>query len=132
MIVPNFASVNLLLKPYWLINITKILVAFKLKSGIENTAGGIKVGENDQPKELSNTNDGFIHDDNEGENFDDGKHCKTLSVVSMSSNERQSQNKTFTFHRIKNVSQANGRNVKQPKAQKTTKTSCQRVKWAHR
>ena len=67
---------NLLSKPYRLINITKIPVAFKLKSGIENISGGIKAGENDQPKELSNANNGFIHDDNEGENFDDGKHCK--------------------------------------------------------
>ena len=76
MIVRNFVSVNLLSKPYRLINITKIPVAFKLKSGIENISGGIKAGENDQPKELSNANNGFIHDDNEGENFDDGKHCK--------------------------------------------------------
>ena len=97
MIVRNFVSVNLLSKPYWLINITKIPVAFKLKSGIDDTSGGIKTGENDQPKELLNANNGFIHDENEGENFDDGKHCKTLSEVSMNSNERQSQNKTTLY-----------------------------------
>ena len=31
------------------------------------------------------------------------------------------QKPRFTFHRIKNVSRTNGRNVKQPKAQKTNK-----------
>ena len=85
-------------------------------SRIENTSGGIKAGENDQPEELSNTSNGFGHDDNEGKNSDDEKHCKALSEVSMNSNERQSQKQRFTFSRIKNVSRTNGRNVKQPKA----------------
>ena len=38
-----------------------------------------KTGENVQPEELSNSRNGFGHDDNEGENVDDEKHCKTLS-----------------------------------------------------
>ena len=50
----------------------KIPVAFKLKSEIENTSGGIKVGESDEePEELSNASNGFSYDDNEGENFND-------------------------------------------------------------
>ena len=64
-----------------------------LKSGKENTWEGIKAGENDQPEELSNAHNVFGHDDNEGENFDDKKHCKRLIGVSINSNERQSQNK---------------------------------------
>ena len=58
------------------------------KSGIENTSGEI-----DQPEELSNAGNGSGHEDNEGANFDDEKHCKTLSGVSINSNERQSQSK---------------------------------------
>ena len=98
------------------------------KSGIENTSRGIKAGENDQPKEVSNARSGFGHDNNEGKNFDDQKQCKTLSGVSMNSNERQSQNK----NRVLIFTGSNGRNFKQPKAQKTNKKSCQRVKRAHR
>ena len=69
-----------------------------LKSGIENTSGGIKAGENDQPEELSNARKGFGHDNNEGENFDDEKHCKTLSGVSINSHEKQEQNKNHALH----------------------------------
>ena len=49
--------------------------------GIVNGSGAIKAGENHQPQELSNTRNGFAHDDNEGKNFDDEKQCKTLSEV---------------------------------------------------
>ena len=52
-----------------------------------------KAGENDQPEVLSNVRNVFGHDDKEGENFDDEKHCKRLNGVSVNSNERQSQNK---------------------------------------
>ena len=48
---------------------------------IENTSGAIKAGENHQPEELSNTRNGFAHDDNEGKDFDDEKQCKTLSEM---------------------------------------------------
>ena len=41
-----------------------------LKSGIKNTSGAIKAGENYQPEELSNARNGFAHHDDEGENFD--------------------------------------------------------------
>ena len=64
-----------------------------LKSGIENTSGVIKAGENHQPEELLTARSGFAHDDNEGENFDDEKHCKTLSEVSINSNEKETQKK---------------------------------------
>ena len=60
---------------------------------MENTWGGIKAGKNDQPEQLSNAHEGFGHDDDESEKFDDKKHCKRLSGVSINSNERQSQNK---------------------------------------
>ena len=69
-----------------------------LKSGIENTWGGIKAGENNQPEELSNPPNGFGHDNNEGENFNDEKHSKGLSGVSINSNERQSQNKNCALN----------------------------------
>ena len=49
--------------------------------GIENTPRAIKAGENHQPEELSNTRNGFAHDDNEGKDFDDEKQCKTLSEM---------------------------------------------------
>ena len=58
----------------------------------------IKAGEKDQPEELSSArNDCNINDDNEGEKFDDEKHCKTLSGVLMNSNETQSQNKNRLY-----------------------------------
>ena len=57
--------------------------------GIENTSGGKEAGENDQFEELSNASNGFGgHDNNEGKNFDDEKHFKTLSEVSMDSNKK--------------------------------------------
>ena len=51
----------------------------------------MKAGENHQPAELSNARNGFANDDNQSENFNDDKHCKTLSEISVNSNERQSQ-----------------------------------------
>ena len=66
------------------------------KSGIENTSGGIKAGGNDQPEQPSNAQNG-INDDNEVENFGDGRHCKILTWVSANSNERQSQTKTTLY-----------------------------------
>ena len=68
-----------------------------IKSGIENTSGGIKAGENYQPEELSNACNGFSHDSNDGESFNDEKHCNTLIGVSINSNERQSQKKTALY-----------------------------------
>ena len=65
-----------------------------LKSGKENTSGGINPVESDQPEELSNARNVLGHDDKEGENFDDEKHSKRLSGVLINNNERQSQNKT--------------------------------------
>ena len=58
-----------------------------LKSRIKKTSEGTKTGENDQPEALSHARNGFGYDSNEGENFSDKKHCKTLSVVSINSNE---------------------------------------------
>ena len=52
-----------------------------------------KAGENDQPEVLSNARNVSGHDDKEGGNFDDEKHCKNLNGVSINSNERQPQNK---------------------------------------
>ena len=94
-----------------------------LKSGKENTLGGIKAGENDQLEKLSNVRNIFGHDNNEGEHFDVEKHCKTLSAVSINSSERQSQNKdrTLNFTGSKDISQTNGRNAKQPGDKKLTK-----------
>ena len=40
---------------------------------------------------MHNASNGFAHDDNKRENFGDEKHFKTLSEISISSNERQSQ-----------------------------------------
>ena len=89
---------------------------------MENTSGVIKTGENDQPEELQNALNGFGLDDNECENFDDEKHCETPNGVSINIIERPWQNKSsFTFRRIKIVSRTNGRNIKQPKAQKNSK-----------
>ena len=56
-----------------------------LKSGIENTSGGLKAGENNQPEELWN---GFGYGNKEGESFNDEKHCKTLGGISINSNNR--------------------------------------------
>ena len=69
-----------------------------LKSGTENTSGVIKTEKNDQLEKHSNARNGFDHDNNEGENFDDEKHCKTLIEKSINSNERQSQNKNLALH----------------------------------
>ena len=52
---------------------------------------------NDKPEELANAHNGFGHGNNEGKNIDDQKHCKTLSRVSMDSNESSRKKKT---HRI--------------------------------
>ena len=56
---------------------------------------------NDKPEELANAHNGFGHGNNEGKNIDDQKHCKTLSRVSMDSNEssrkkKNSQNCNFS------------------------------------
>ena len=69
-----------------------------LKSRIKNTWERIKAGENDQPEALSHARNGFGYDNNEGENFNDKKHCKTLSGVSINSNQMQSPNKNRALH----------------------------------
>ena len=71
-----------------------------LKSRIKNTSGGIKTRENDQPEELPNASNSLGQDDNKGEKFDDEKHCKTISGVSMNSNERLSQNENNALHSL--------------------------------
>ena len=48
---------------------------------------------NDKPEELANAHNGFGHGNNEGKNIDDQKHCKTLSRVSMDSNESSRKKK---------------------------------------
>ena len=74
-----------------------------LKSGIENTWGGIKArgikaGENDQLEEFLNASNGLGHDNNEGDDFDNEERFKTLSRVSINNNKRQSQNKNHSLH----------------------------------
>lgn len=71
----------------------KLWVTESFKFGIENTSVGIKTGENEKPEELSNARNTFGQDNNEGKNFDNEKHCKTLFGVPISSNEMQSHNK---------------------------------------
>ena len=83
------------------------------------------MGENYQSEELSNAHNGFSHGNNEGQSFNDKKHCKILQTAMKGIAKQKPR---FTFHRIKNVSRTSWRNVKQPKAQKTNK----RVKQAHR
>lgn len=84
---------------------------------------------NDKTEELANARNGFGHDNNEGKNIDDQKHCKTLSGLSMDSNESSRKKKSHVIsRRIKNVSRANWKNVKHPKAQTTNKKACQKVK----
>ena len=63
-------------------------IAESHKYGIENALEGIKAGENDQLEETSTESNSFgNYDDNEGENFDDEKYYRTLSDVSVNSNE---------------------------------------------
>ena len=84
---------------------------------------------NDKTEELANARNGFGHDNNEGKNIDDQKHCKTLSGLSMDSNESSRKKKSHVIsRRIKNVSRANWKNVKHLKAQTTNKKACQKVK----
>ena len=52
-----------------------------IKSGKENTLGGIKAGEIYQPEELSNAHNGFSHDNNANESLNDEKHWKTLQNI---------------------------------------------------
>ena len=65
-----------------------------LKSRTENTSGGMKIEENDQPEELSNVTNHFGHDDNEGEKFDDEKPYKIPSGLSIKGMKGVQKNKT--------------------------------------
>ena len=65
--------------------------------GIENTSGAIKAGENHQTEELSNARNDFAPDNNDGKNFNDVKHCKTLSEISINSSEMQSQKNSVLY-----------------------------------
>ena len=58
----------------------------------------IKAGENDQLEEFLNASNGFGHDNNEGDDFDNEERFKTLSRVSINNNKRQSQNKNHSLH----------------------------------
>lgn len=79
-----------------------------LKCWIKNTSGGIKAGENDQPEELLNAINGFRHDDNKGENFDNEKHCVTPSEVSMNSMKGSRKTKTtLCILQVQKFSRAN-------------------------
>ena len=63
-------------------------IAESHKYGIENALEEIKAGENDQLEESSNESNSFgNYDVNDGENFDDEKYYRTLSEVSVNSNE---------------------------------------------
>ena len=64
--------------------------AESLKLRIESNLEGIEEGE------LSNASLG--PDDNEGRNLDDKEHCKAPCRLSMKSEERQSQNKSYPSH----------------------------------
>ena len=52
---------------------------------------------NDKTEELANARNGFGHDNNEGKNIDDQKHCKTLSGLSMDSNESSRKKKIARY-----------------------------------
>ena len=61
-------------------------------TGKENTSGGIKVGENCQPEELSNARNGYSHGNNESQSFNDEKHSKILQNIVNKQQWKASQN----------------------------------------